>query len=84
MAVNCPELPSGMDELAGVIAIDTKVGAPTVRVVDPLMVPEVAVIAVCPNPTLLAKPVVLLIVAVAVKDELHATELVRFCVLLSV
>ena len=54
----------------------------TVRVVDPLIDPEVARMVVLPGATPDVNPV-LLIVATAVFVELQVTELVRFCVLLS-
>jgi hypothetical protein len=56
----------------------------TVRVVEPLIVPEAAVIVVVPAPVAVAKPwepEVLLIVATAVADELQVAVLVKFCVL---
>src|SRR6185369_14870578 len=42
VAVNCWALPEVIEGLAGVTAIDTKDGAVTVRVVDPVTVPETA------------------------------------------
>src|SRR5208282_3336857 len=54
--------------------------AATVKVVDPLIAPEAAAIAVCPGVRALASPPVL-IVATAAVDELHIAVLVRFCVL---
>ena len=54
--------------------------AVTVKVVEPLIAPEAASIVVCPGPTALASPVVL-IVATPGADELHVAVLVRFCVL---
>ena len=56
VAVNCLSVPSAIDELAGVRAIETSVAALTVKVVDPLTEPEVAVIVVDPCPTLVARP----------------------------
>jgi hypothetical protein len=64
--------------------MDDKVGgAPTVRLVDPTIVPEVAEIVVVPAATPVAKPVEL-IVATAVSDEFQETELLRFWVVPSV
>src|SRR5450755_1864984 len=51
-----------------------------VNVVEPLTVPDVALISVCPAPVALATPVVL-IDATPVADELQVTEFVRFAVL---
>ncbi len=71
----------------GVIAIDTSAAAVTVRIVDPLIVPEVAEIVASPCPTLVANPIVVpvvLIPAVVGVSEDHVTVLVRFCVLPSV
>jgi hypothetical protein len=79
--VNCCVPPWVIDAFAGVTAIDTSV-AVTVRFVEPLMEPEVARIVVEPVPTPVASPP-LVIVATAVFVELQVTELVRFCVLLS-
>jgi len=50
------------------------------------MLPSAASMVVEPEPTLVARPfepVVLLIVATVVTDEVHVTEVVMFCVLLS-
>ncbi len=72
--------------LVGVIAIDTSVAGVTVRVVDPDMLPDVAVIVVDPVATEEANPLepaALLIVATARADELQVTAVVRSCVVLS-
>ena len=71
-----------IDGFAGVTAIDCSVAAVTVRTVEPLMAPEVAVIVLVPTPAPVAKPPVV-IVAVEVVPEAHVTDVVRFCVLLS-
>jgi hypothetical protein len=65
--------------LAGVTAIETKVGAVTVRTVDPLIVPEVAVIVEAPAATAVASPAELMVAAV-VAEEVQVTELVRLAV----
>ena len=57
-------------------------GAVTVRPVEPVIEPEVAWIVVLPAATLVASPVALM-VAAAVFVDVQVTELVRFCVLLS-
>ena len=51
----------------------------TVRLVEPVMVPDVALMVAPPGTTPVAMPV-LLMVATAVLEELQVTELVRFCV----
>jgi len=56
-------------------------GGVTVRLVEPMIKPEVAVIVVEPVPTLVAKPWLpaeLLMLATLVADELQLTEVVRF------
>ena len=67
-----------IDGFAGVTAIDTKVGGVTVRVVEPLIEPNVACIVVLPVLTLVARPAPVM-VATAVLLEVQVTELVRFC-----
>ena len=72
--------------LVGVIAMDTSAAGVTVRVVDPEMLPDAAVIVVEPVATAAAnplEPVALLIVATPVLVELQVTAVVRFCVVLS-
>jgi hypothetical protein len=59
---------------------DPWVELPTVRPVVPVTVPEVAVIVVLPADTPVTKPE-LLIVAMAVLEELQLTAFVKFCVL---
>lgn len=61
--------------MAGVTAIETNVGAVTVRTVDPLTEPEVAVIVDVPTETAVAIPAEL-IVATLVAEEVQVTELV--------
>ena len=63
--------------------MDTRVAAVTVRVVDPLIVPELAPMVVVPTLLPVARPPVES-VATAGDEELHVTVLVRFCVLPSV
>ena len=72
--------------LVGVIAMDTSAAGVTVKVVDPEMLPDTAVIVVDPVATEAAnplEPVALLIVATPVLVELQVTAVVRFCVVLS-
>ena len=84
VAVNCCVVPSEIDGLAGVTAIETNAAAVTVNVVLPAIEPEVAVILAEPVPTALANPcelAALLTVATVVVSELHCTVFVMFCVL---
>ena len=73
-----------IEELAALIVIDCSVAAVTVRAtaldVTPLWE---AVMFVEPALFAVAKPVVLIVVTV-VLEEIHVTELVKFCVLPSV
>ncbi len=71
--------PAGTDGLAGVTAMETRVGAVTVRTVDPLIVPEVAVIVVVPAATVVANPAELMVAAL-VAEEVQMAELVRLAV----
>jgi len=82
--VNCFVVPLAIEGFAGVTAIDTSVGAVavTVRVVEPLMAPEAALIVLVPAATPVASPPAL-IVATLVVCEVHVTVLVKFCVELS-
>jgi hypothetical protein len=64
----------------GVTAIETIVGAFTVRVVDCEIPPKLAEMFVEPDATALASPVALT-VAVAVEDELQVTIAVRSALL---
>jgi hypothetical protein len=82
VAVNCCVAPLAIEALAGVTAMDVNVAAVTVRPVDPLIAPEVAVIVALPVATPVARPAAVM-VATPVLLELHVTDAVRFCVLLS-
>jgi hypothetical protein len=86
MAVNCRVVPLTMLGLIGVTAIDTSVAEVTVSVVNPDILPDVAVIVVEPAATDVAKPLelaALLMDATPAVDELQVTAVVRFCVVLS-
>ena len=86
-AVNCCVVPSATEGFVGVAAIDTSTAAVTVKLVLPLIEPELAVIMAEPVPTLVASPcgfTTLLIVATVAVSELHCTVLVTSCVLPSV
>jgi hypothetical protein len=72
--------------LAGVTVMDTSVAEVTVNVVDPEMLPDVAVIDVEPAAAEVAMPLeppALLMVATAADDEFQVTAVVRSCVVLS-
>ena len=81
--MNCCVVPSGTEALDGLTDNETSAGGPIVKLPEPLMVPDVAMMFVAPWPTLVAMPI-LLTVEIVGADELHTTELVRFCVLPSV
>ena len=71
----------------GVIWIETRVAGVTVRVVDPEMLPEVAVIVTDPRLMPLASPLepdALLTDATVLSEDVQLTDAVRFCVELSV
>jgi len=85
VAVSCSVVLRAMTEVAGVTAIDTRVAELTVRVVEPVrvaepeMLPEVAVIVAVPAATGVTcplEPAALLIVATDVADELQVTDAV--------
>ena len=78
--MNCCVRPAAIEGFAGVTAIDTRVGAVTVRVVEPVIDPEAAWIVVLPAATPVARPE-LAIVATAGDEEVQVKEPVRFCVL---
>ena len=77
VAVNCCASPAPIDWLAGVTAIEVRVAAVTVRDVEPLIDPDVAVMVVVPAATLEARPE-LLMLATLVAEEFQVTELVMF------
>ena len=79
MAVNCTDSPSTTEELAGVTAIELNTAGVTVRTVEPLTDPNVAVIVVVPCAALDANPL-LLMGATGAAVELHVAVEVRFCV----
>lgn len=86
-AVNCCFVPSATEALPGDTVSETSAAGVTVRVLEPVADPEVAVIAVCPVPTLVARPPVtgaLLTVATVVTLEFHVAVPVMSCVVPSV
>lgn len=79
VAVNCCGAPSPIEGDAGVTAIDTS-AAVTVSSVEPVILPEAALMVVVPEANALAKPcfpATLLIVATVAFVELHVTDGVR-------
>lgn len=85
--VNCCFVPSATDALDGDTASETNAAGVTVRVLEPVTAADVAVITVCPVPTLVARPLVtgaLLIVATVVTLEFHVAVPVMSCVVPSV
>src|SRR5580698_10102188 len=79
VAVNCCVVPLAIDGFAGVTAIDCSVAAVTVRTVEPLIAPDVALIVEVPTPAPVARPAALMVAVVVVPDD-HVTLDVRFCV----
>jgi hypothetical protein len=77
VAINCCFVPNAIEEFPGVTAIETRVALVTVRVVDPLTVPEVAAMTAAPGPTPVASPA-LEIVATPGCEELQLTTPVTF------
>lgn len=85
VAVNCVVVPKGAVGIAGVTVIESKAAGVTVNVVEPVIDPELAVIAVCPVDTLATSPgVALLTIATAGTELFQVTEPVRLRVLPSV
>ena len=88
VALNCWFEPSAMLGFVGPTEMVESVAAVTVSVVDPLIVDcgSVAVIVVVPCATEVARPSLpdeFEMVAVLVVDEVHVTDVVRSCVVLS-
>ena len=83
VAVNCCVVPSATVAVGGLIAIVTSAAAVTVSSVDPLTVPEVAVMLAVPIAELCATPALLIVAVAGVSDD-HVAVLVRFCVVPSV
>lgn len=87
MAVNWIVVPFAAEGEAGVTANETNSAAVTVYDFVPEIEPNVAVIVEDPMATAVAKPSepdALLMVAIDVLDEAQVTDVVMFCVLLSV
>jgi len=73
VAVNCLFVPTGMLELAGVTAIETRVALVTVSDTVPVTEPEVALMVAVPVPTAVARPEELT-VATFNADDPHVGE----------
>lgn len=82
VAVNCLGVPLAILGFAGVTAIDSRAGAVTVRIVDPLLPASVAVMVDVPVPSPVATPTCV-IVETAVVPDAQVTWLVRSSVELS-
>ncbi len=82
VANNCCVWPTLTEGLIGVTTIPVKVMDATVRVVELMIEPRVAVMVTVPNFRLVASPV-LSIETTVESDEVQVTSAVRFCVLLS-
>jgi len=80
--VNCCVPPAVTVGFAGVTAMDTSVGAVTVSVVLPTMLPLVAEIVLVPAFSADARPALVIVAVVSVPDA-HVTLAVTFCVELS-
>ena len=77
MAVNCIVCPTLIPEALLLIAIELS-PVVIVRVVDPLIAPEVAVIVTCPPFTGVARPVPLMPATVLAEDAQLTVELMSF------
>ena len=80
VAVNCCVMPSGIEGIAGVMAIETNAAGVTFTVVEPTIEPEVAVTPALPSLTLLARPW-LSTVAMPLCAESHLADVVKSSVL---
>jgi hypothetical protein len=69
--------PLAIDGFAGVTAMDCSVADVTVRVVDPVIDPDLALIDDVPTVTAVASPAALMVATVVVA-EVHVTLLVKF------
>ncbi len=78
--MNCCVVPFAFDELRGDIEIEVRTAGVTVSTVAPLTDPSAAVMVAVPTATPVAfpsVPIALLMVAMAVLDEVHITLVVR-------
>lgn len=72
-------LPAATEAVVGVTKIEVSAAGVTVKVAEPLIVPDVAVMVAVPGATAVANPVFFFTVAMEVADEVHVAVLVRFC-----
>ena len=77
VALNCKVVPVAMVAVAGVRETDCRWAFTTVKSEESVKAPTVAVIVVVPGPTVVAIPVLALIVATAGDDELQTAPLCR-------
>jgi len=86
VAVNCCNVPSGSDALAGETAMEFKVALVMVSVALEETAPEVAVMVATPGAIPIASPRApfTLMVAAEALAEAHCTDVVKFCMLPSV
>ncbi len=77
VAVNCWVVPNATEGLPGVTAIEVSAAAVTVRLSVPVTEPKLAEMVTDPCAKVCPKPMVL-IVAMALLEELQVAELVRF------
>jgi hypothetical protein len=82
-ALYCCDVPFGREAPAGVTVMATSVAEVTVSFVEALALPDAALMVVLPGTSAAANPAAL-IVATAVAEEVHVTELVTSCMLPSV
>lgn len=80
MAVNCCVVPRGIVGIAGVTAMETRTAGLTVRIVEPVIAPELAVTLLLPRATPAASPCPLT-VAMLPSPVLQVAELLRSSVL---
>ena len=78
VAVNCWLAPTAIEKFAGVTVIDAKVGCVTVNSVEPLTVPDVAVIVEDPAATPIANPDVDIVAVDAIADDQTAVAVKSF------
>lgn len=76
VAVNCLVVPLAIEGLVGVIEIEERVAADTVKTVFPVMALSVALIVAVPTAAPVATPS-LLIVVILVLEELHVAWVVK-------
>ena len=80
--MNCCVVPLAIEGFAGVTAIEVKLAAVTVKPVEPLIDPEVALIVADPVATPVTTPALVMVATVVVLED-QVTVLVRSCVVLS-